>query len=264
MIKQVKNQIKELGLFPKKSMGQNFLVDEKMVTRIIRRGVQTENSNFLEIGPGLGALTNPLIEMGRPLILMELDPILVKYWRSRGQRVIEGNALKYNWEELSDGDFTLVSNLPYQISSRLVVDLSTSAACIKDMILMFQKEVAQRISARPRTKSYGFLTVIAQSFWCVDRVADLSLKSFYPPPKVSSRVLAFKRLCVEYGDEFVNFVKSGFSQRRKFLVKNLLSIQDLSMMESSKALEEMGLSTNVRAEELSPSQFVELFKKTCG
>lgn len=261
MIEKVKSQMQELGISPKRSMGQNFLIDEEMISKIVRCVRLTENSNLLEIGPGLGALTDCLMEMGRPLILMELDRVLVEYWKSRGQRVIESDALKYDWDKLGHEDFTLVSNLPYQISSRLVIDLSTSAVNIKNMVLMFQKEVAQRISAKPRTKNYGFLTVVAQSFWCVDKVVDLSPKSFYPIPNISSRVLALRRLDVKYNGEFVNFVKCGFAQRRKFLAKNLLSVRVPITMSPAAALEEMGLSAKVRAEELSPSQFVELFKR---
>ena len=264
LVEKVKSRMRELGISPKRSMGQNFLIDEGVISKVVQCTSLTDSSNLLEIGPGLGALTDRLIELGRPLTLMEFDCVLAEYWRSQGQRVIESDALKYNWGELRSGSFTLVSNLPYQISSRLVIDLSTSAMNIRDMVLMFQKEVAQRISARPRTKNYGFLSIIAQSFWYVDRVVDISPKSFYPMPNVASRVLVFKRLDVGYDSEFVDFVKCSFAKRRKMLAKNLLSMKVLNMMELVKILEDIGLGAKVRAEELSPSQFVELFKKVYG
>ena len=305
MIEKWKKRLLELGIFPKRSMGQNFLIDEEGISKIIQHTNLTKNPNLLEIGPGLGALTDHLVGLGRPLILMELDRVLADYWRSQGQRVLECDALKFDWGELArvshesfgslatetlphrifamggdrslvkgevnsvalgaKGDFTLVSNLPYRISSRLVVDVCTGAPNIKNMLLMFQKEVAQRILARPREKDYGFLSVVSQSFWGIDRVVDFSPRSFYPVPRVASRVLSFKRLCVEpYMEGFVTFVKCSFSHRRKLLAKNLLSLGVSNKVEPIKVLQEMGWGSRVRAEELTPAQFVKLFEEICG
>ena len=250
--------MEELSLSPKKSLGQNFLIDKKGVSKIVQHVKLTNNPYLLEIGPGLGALTDHFVKWERSLVLMELDSVLAEYWRNQGQRVIECDALKYRWTDWKEGNLTLVSNLPYQISSRLMVDISVKAPYVKDMVLMFQKEVAERILAYPRNKDYGFLSVISQSFWCVSRGGDLASVAFYPRPQVASRVLLFSRLPVEVDvKKFVGFVKCGFSHRRKLLAKNLLSA---GVVEPEKVLEALG-QRGVRAEELTPRQFMELFNK---
>lgn len=286
--------MKELGISPKRSMGQNFLIDEAGGSRILEAVRRTQNSHVVEVGPGLGALTDLLIESGCQLTLIEFDSVLAKYWEAREPRVsvIECDALKYRWSELESGPLTLVSNLPYQISSRLLIDISVSAPSINHMVLMFQKEVAQRIMAQPRSKAYGFLSVVSQSFWAITSIMDLSPRSFYPKPNVASRVLSFQRIpCFKEidslssegtkvpkiegdgggrgnfhkGMEFIRLVKCSFTHRRKLLAKNLQPFRTPhGAMEPLRALEEMTWGDKVRAEELSPSKFVKLFKKIYG
>ncbi len=125
---------------------------------------------------------------------------------------------------------------------------------------MFQKEVAQRLMSETRSKEYGMLSVMAQLHFKMKKVADCAPKDFFPAPKVASRVLAFERLPVEgLGLPFLRFVKAAFAFRRKFLLKNLGGVVDKAKV--LRAFEEMGLSDKARAEELSPRQFAELFKK---
>ncbi len=272
--KKVKDLMKALGIIPKKSMGQNFLIDSNIISKIIQQVGHTESPHFLEIGPGLGALTELLSDIsqkrGGSLTLIELDRKLAEYWRSRGQKVIEADALKYSWNKLGSlKNLTVVSNLPYQISSRLVIDLSFSSPFISNMVLMFQKEVAQRISTPPRTKDYGVLTVIAQSFWETRKVVDVSPSCFYPVPHISSQVLIFQRRKLPFvlSWEFACFVKHCFAQRRKFLLKKLLllgtstRLDPVTRLDLVRILEEMGFSPQVRAEELGPLQFVDLFQR---
>lgn len=277
MIEKLKKRMRELGLSPKRSLGQNFLIDERGISKMIQQAKATKNLWCLEIGPGLGALTDSLMDWGDSLVLMELDSVLAEYWRSQGLQVLECDALKYSWRGWSEGNVTLISNLPYQIASRLIVEISVQAPYIRDMVLMFQKEVAQRIGAYPGSPDYGFLSVVSQSFWNLKRVMDLAPSSFYPQPKVASRVLSFSRLCgrlqgeslreerpIRQMERFVGFVKCSFSQRRKLLVNNLLSLGLTQRMRPVKALEEMGWNVRVRAQELTPLQFMQLFKKVVG
>ena len=258
----------ELGFTPKRSLGQNFLINPHGVDKIIEHTLLSDNPHILEVGPGFGALTDALIPSTPSLTLVELDSALADYWRSREQKVIECDILKCNWSQWEKADpCTLVSNLPYQVSSRLVIEVSLSAPFIKNMVLMFQKEVAERISSPPQSKNYGFLSIISQSFWSIDKVMDLSPQSFYPPPRVASRVLSFHRLNfppVKNAKAFVTFVKCGFSHRRKLLAKNLLSPRIPHRVDPAQALEEMGWNPHTRAEDLNPQQFVDLFKKVCG
>jgi 16S rRNA (adenine1518-N6/adenine1519-N6)-dimethyltransferase len=157
----------------------------------------------------------------------------------------------------------LVSNLPYQISTHLVVDRCFGPAELKWMVLMFQKEVAQRLMAEPRTKEYGLLSVMVQLHFKMSKVADAAPQDFFPAPKVASRVLAFERMEAQgLGMPFFKFTKAAFAFRRKFLLKNLKGVVDKAKQaRMAPILEEMGHSLKARAEELTPPDFAELFRK---
>lgn len=257
LLDQVKDHLKSLGASPKRALGQNFLVDEYIIQKIIDRVKRLKSEQLIEVGPGLGALTEPLQEFKLPLTLIELDQSFAKMWREQSIDVVEEDALKINWNALQLKEpTTFVSNLPYQISSSLVIEMSLGPLEIKNMVLMFQKEVAQRITAKPKTKAYGLLSVIAQTYWDVFFVLDAAPACFYPPPKVASRVLHFqrKRSHEDFSRSFLKFVKKAFAQRRKFLVKNL------GNEVQPEDLESMGINPKVRAEELSPEQFQSLFQ----
>ncbi|OQW50303.1 MAG: hypothetical protein A4S09_00480 [Proteobacteria bacterium SG_bin7] len=239
---------------PKRSLGQNFLVNQAVIDKIISAVCDFHPQNIIEVGPGTGALTKHLMKMKLPLILVELDRDLAVKWKEEKQNVIEGDALKVAWEGFASiSETVFVSNLPYQISSSIVIDRSVEPFCIKGMVLMFQKEVAQRLMAKKSTPDYGMLSVIAQVFWRIEKVCDADPKSFNPPPNVASRVLRFVRKESEVVDrkKFLSFIKSAFAQRRKLLSKNLNVERE--------SLTRLGFKETVRAEELSPEEFVTLF-----
>lgn len=257
-----------LGIAAKKSLGQNFLVSDGVIERIIQKTRSLKPEVLIEIGPGPGALTYFLRQMGCPLRVIELDHVLARYWREQGLDVTEADALQLDWKEFLQppGNKVLVSNLPYQISSSIVIDRSLDLEGLDHMVLMFQKEVAQRIAAKPRTENYGLLSVIAQTFWQTETVTEAGPRDFSPPPKVASRVLAFARKPrpVQNPRAFLGFVKAAFAQRRKLLKKNLSSFyQQKNVSEEALHawLQEMGFPETARAEELSPEQFVSLYKK---
>ena len=254
-------RLQELQGAPKRSLGQNFLVAEHVVERILQ-AVAAETGDLLEVGPGLGTLTDELIATGRPLRLIELDKKFAQYWRERGQNVIEADALAIDWRELNLPDPTiLVSNLPYQIAASLVIERSLQPSGVRSMILMLQKEVGERVTASPSTAEYGLLSVVAQVFWRVDKLMDASPQNFYPPPRVASRVLRFRALGgAEWRDggrrkSLLALVKAGFAQRRKLLYKNLGAYAPANWQE---LLTQVGAHAQARAEELSPDQFVKL------
>jgi 16S rRNA (adenine1518-N6/adenine1519-N6)-dimethyltransferase len=274
---ELRKRLEDMGASPKKSLGQNFLISDGVVQKIITAARDTQAAALVEIGPGPGSLTDHLCEMQVPLRLVELDRQFAQYWRDRNIEVIEGDALQINWSSLvtAAAGTVLVSNLPYQISASLVVEMSIHAPVFESMILMFQKEVAQRIRAPEDSDHYGFLSVIAQSFWVLDTVCDAGPRDFFPPPKVASRVLRFARrplpsankaagqghhLPFENRPAFLKFVKGAFSQRRKQMAKILLHH---GLFANSAALEKacgsMGLRPDARAEQLSVAQFHELF-----
>lgn len=247
----------ELGIAPKRSLGQNFLVSEMVVDKIVKAAEKLPADKLIEIGPGLGALSDRLREL-KPLTLIELDRSFAEYWRKQGLEVLEDDALKVLWPDiLQGGRKAIVSNLPYQISSRLVMELSFVSPRPVGMILMFQKEVAERLMAQTRTKDYGLLSVVAQTYWDMTVVTNAGMQDFYPSPQVGSRVLLFKPKVHEQTAQFLEFVKAAFAQRRKFLLKNLSAFS----ADWHSAFEEIGLNPDVRAEVLTPEQFWKLFEK---
>jgi len=273
-------RLEEIGAQgPKRSLGQNFLISENIIGRIIKAVQRNAAQEIIEIGPGLGSLTDELITLGQPLTLIELDQKFIQYWQRRLAgldrknpcQIISGDALRIDWKNIFQTERALlVSNLPYQISSSLVIDLSMRPHRLSAMILMFQKEVAQRITAVERSKDYGLLTVIAQNFWQIDFLCECGPRDYFPAPNVAGRVLVFiLRKDIEnvleesQRLEFLKFVKAGFSHRRKHLYNNLrdhyFSSRDKSEEILLKAFEHLQLSRNARAEELSPSLFKDLF-----
>jgi 16S rRNA (adenine1518-N6/adenine1519-N6)-dimethyltransferase len=253
---RLKSRMEALSHYTKKSLGQNFLVSDVVIGRIIQAVEDEAPEKLLEIGPGLGALTDLLIEKYNSYQLIELDSSLVKFWQSQNMPVIEGDALQIDWTKI-DYD-VLVSNLPYQISSSIVIERCIDQNPCRSMILMFQKEVAQRIRARHHTEEYGLLTVIAQEFWDITTVSEAGPRDFNPAPKVASRVLKFKRKESPVIDRkgYLSFVKSCFKQRRRILKSNLESSQHepfLAWIEKNK------LSEKVRVEELSIIQIRDLY-----
>jgi len=258
----LKARLEAMGLHPKKAFGQNFLVNPQVIGKIIRAVQDTPHTDLMEIGPGLGALTEPLLKAGLKPRLIELDEDLVRHWRDQGYEVLFEDALRVNWNSLGlRSGSMLVSNLPYQISSSLVIDRCAGPEELQHMVLMFQKEVAQRLMAEPRTKEYGLLSVMAQLHFKMRKVSDCAPGDFFPPPKVASRVLAFERINgVTLGPKFLSFLKQAFGFRRKFLLKNLRAVVDKSQLERlPEIMARCGLSAQVRAEELTPAQFVTLF-----
>lgn len=260
--------LQELGIMAKRSLGQNFLVSDVVISRIIEKVTSLAPDELIEVGPGPGALTYFLRQMQKPLTVIELDRVIAEYWKNQGLNVIEDDALKLDWSSFYTPGKRLVfvSNLPYQISSSIVIERSLESEGAEAMVLMFQKEVAQRIRASAKTEAYGLLSVIAQTFWKTEVVSEAGPRDFDPPPRVASRVLAFQRVPCDIAnrEDFLKFTKAAFAQRRKLLKKNLSDIvhrKKLTEMDLIGWLKEMGLPETARAEELSPSQFQVLYKK---
>ncbi len=268
--KNIKAQMREMGFSPKKFLGQNFLINHLIIQKIVSTVKTLSPSLIVEVGPGLGALTDELIQLNRPVCVVERDTLLCRYWRKKQVSVLEGDILKLPWESQLLSDSVLVGNLPYQVASRLLLKCCPGSHLLKAMVLMFQKEVAQRIVSVPGSKSYGILTVLSQSFWEVEELLRASLSDFYPRPKVAGRVLVFrkKKHFPKKIPTFFLFVKFCFAQRRKFLLSRLskwdfdyVSIRDIKKRKNrlENIFDEIGLSPFVRAEELSPAQFMLLF-----
>ena len=195
--------------------------------------------------------------------MVELDRQLAEHWRQEGLSVLEADALQIDWQQFEkhEGPRVLVSNLPYQISSSLVIDRCLDAEPLDFMVLMFQKEVAQRLRARQQDELYGMLSVVAQSFWKMETLLEASSRDFFPPPKVASRVLSFtkKPTPVENKRKYFKFVKACFLHPRKLLVSNLQEGQGIAKEVSLEILKKMKFSEKARAGELSVQHFVDFF-----
>lgn len=261
---RLRKVLEETGHLAKKSLGQNFLVSDKVIEKILAEA-PTDVDRLIEIGPGPGAITEGLLALGIPLQLIELDTTMAEYWRAKGVAVMEEDALRADWSQLITSKTALISNLPYQISSSLVIDRSLDPVPLKKMVLMFQKEVAQRIRAVASTENYGMLSVIAQNFWKMKMVTEAGPQDFFPPPRIASRVLAFEPLPVPADfdrQKFLEFVKAAFSQRRKLLKSNLAQWRSSRGIPEEILLAKLGtfgLKDTARAEELTPAQFQEFY-----
>ncbi len=247
----------ELGFHHKKALGQNFLVTESVVQKIVAASRAFSPQSVIEVGPGLGSLTDELSRLQARYMAIELDRRLVDFWRAQKLQVVEADALQLDWAILKRAEpSVLVSNLPYQISSRLLVDRCLDAHPFAGMVLMFQKEVAQKILCRSGEREFGFLAALVQSCWKVKFLLEAAPRDFDPAPKVASRVLVFEPLPnwdSRRARHFLDFLKAAFTQPRQTLVKNLEKHH--SRDELKELLAAFGLSPTVRPHQLSLEQF---------
>ncbi len=205
----------------RKRFGQHFLVDEAVIDGIVRTIQPRPGQAIVEVGPGLGALTQPLLERAGALTVIELDRDLAARLRQRpGLTVIESDVLKVDFAALSPQPLRVVGNLPYNISSPILFHLLPFAARVQDQHFMLQKEVVERMAAAPGSKAYGRLSVMLQWRYRIDEVLDVPPEAFDPPPKVDSAVVRMVPLPEAPGVDFARLealVAVAFSQRRKLL-----------------------------------------------
>lgn len=248
----------------RKRFGQNFLTDQGIISRIIRSISPQDGDILVEIGPGQGALTLPLLEQMPRLTVVELDRDLVARLQILQQQfpgltIVEGDALRFDFAQLAQGDGSLrvVGNLPYNISTPLIFHLLRSAALIKDMHFMLQKEVVERMAAAPGSRDYGRLSVMVQYFCQVDSLFGVPPECFHPRPKVDSAIVRLKPyrelpVVADDFDLFKRVVNTAFQHRRKTLRNTLRNLVP------AEALEGLDVDLSRRPEVLSLSEFVTL------
>jgi 16S rRNA (adenine1518-N6/adenine1519-N6)-dimethyltransferase len=261
-------------LHPKKQLGQNFIVDPGFTEMIVKRAGILPEDIILEIGAGLGALTIPLARRAKKVFAIEKDrqiiPILNREILVSGLTniiIIEKDILSVDINALVEdmgGKIVVMGNLPYNISSQILVQLIRSRKGIRRAVLMFQKELAQRITAETGCKDYGRLTVMLRYCSNIKKLVDAKASLFFPKPKVDSEILEliFKRdIDHEAADEAFLFkvIKAGFGNRRKTL-KNALAASELNMDPNTakRVLETSGIDPVRRAETLTVEEFVTL------
>ena len=272
-LKRTKEILNKYNLHAKKGYGQNFLIDPNVVNRIVDEAHIDKECGVIEIGPGIGSLTEVLVSSAKKVICYEIDKDMVdilndNFKGCQNLKIIEKDFLKADLREdldyFSDCKKVLVvSNLPYYITTPIVFKLLGEEAEINDFYFMVQKEVGERFSGKPKTKDYNSLSV-AIMFQADSKILfNVSRNSFYPAPNVDSVIINIKKVQKDYKvnnkAEFLKFVQSIFSQRRKTLVNNLSVSCSLSKAEIEEKLEENGFKKTVRSEELEVSQIVNLY-----
>ena len=244
----------------KKKFGQNFLVDQTVIADIVRCIRPQPNDNMVEIGPGLGALTRPLLQHLHKLHVVEIDrDIIARLKTDYPQDTIvihEGDALQFDFATL-DAPLRIVGNLPYNISSPLLFHFAAFAARITDMHFMLQNEVVERMVAAPSTPQYGRLSVMLQYRFEMEKLLDVPPQSFRPAPKVDSAIVRMiplpgEKITVNNEALFARIVADAFGQRRKTL-RNTLKAW---LAEADFA--QLGINAQLRAENLGVAEFTRI------
>ncbi len=239
---------------PRKRFGQNFLVDHRIINQIISTISPKNDDSIVEIGPGKGAITFPIIEHLDHLSAIEIDRDLISILKSKEQEkltIYQADALTFDFSQIPN-KLRIIGNLPYNISSPLLFHLLDYRKQIIDMTFMLQKEVVDRIVAPPGNKTYGRLSVMMQAFYEVELMFVVPKESFEPQPKIESAILYLKtreQPLVKNSKPLEEIVKLAFSQRRKTLKNCLKSVLNQSQTE---------IDLSQRAEMLSTENFVTL------
>ena len=261
--------LNKYGLRANKKLGQNFLINESIIYDIVKKANVTKEDVVIEIGPGLGSLTKELINNAKKVIAIELDPNMIDILKSRfgifdNFEVIYGDVLKIDLEELIKGydSVKVVANLPYYITTPIIMKLLEDRLKIKSITVMVQKEVGERICATHKDKEYGAITVSVQYYSEPQIIIDVPKENFLPAPEVDSCVIRLdmrEKPLVSLKDEklFFRLVKGAFTQRRK-TINNSLTCSGKSKEEIIAALNKLGIDSKLRAENLSIQQYADI------
>lgn len=267
--------LQKYGFVFQKRFGQNFLIDTHVLDRIIQASEITKDDFVLEIGPGIGTMTQYLADSAREVTAVEIDDALIpilkdtlKEWDN--VNVIHGDILKTDIRKIADEKnqgrpIKVVANLPYYITTPIIMGLFESHVPLESVTVMVQKEVADRMQAGPGTKDYGALSLAVQYYSEAEIVANVPPNCFMPRPNVGSAVIRLtchKDCPVKVTDEkwMFRIIRASFNQRRKTLQNGLGNDASLPVTkeQAKTAIESMGLSATIRGEALSLAQFAEL------
>lgn len=263
--------ISHYSIKPRKSLGQSFLIERSIIENIAATANITKEDVVVEIGSGIGVLTEKLAENAAKLIAVELDNRLVevlkeKFFKYENVQICSGDILKFDFRTITvdqQHKMKVVGNIPYNISSPLLFHLFSFRKIISSFVLMLQKEVVQRLVAHPGSKNYGVPSVILQMFTDLEKVMDVPAVCFYPRPKVDSSVIKgcfFENPKIELLDEefFIKLVRESFSQRRKTLINNLKKsklLEGVAEFVLKETLVYAGIDPQRRGETLSFEEF---------
>ena len=272
--------LQKYGFVFQKRFGQNFLIDTHVLEKIIRASEITKDDFVLEIGPGIGTMTQYLADSARAVTAVEIDDALIpilqdtlKDWDN--VNIIHGDILKTDIQKIADEKnqgkaIKVVANLPYYITTPIIMGLFESHVPVESITVMVQKEVADRMQTGPGSKDYGALSLAVQYYAEPEIVANVPPNCFMPRPKVGSAVIRLKRHKeppVQVQDEKLMFrlIRASFNQRRKTMAKGLKKSQELNYTKEQveSAISACGLPLNIRGEALSLEQFAALTNAFC-
>ena len=254
-----------MKIIPKKSLGQNFLIDIDVIEKICNSGNINENNNVLEIGPGTGNLTEFILQKKpKKFHVIEKDERLINNLKEKFDKkltIINEDILSYDLKSLSDKDLVIFGNLPYNISSQILANFiyySYSEFSYKKLVLMFQKEVADRILAEENSKNYGRLSIFSSWKLNIKKIMDINPSSFFPKPKVMSSLLIFEPkinyIKFKNSKNLEHITNVFFNQRRKMIKKPL----NILFKNSNKVIDELDLDINLRPQNLKKETFYKI------
>ena len=256
-----------------KSLGQNFLIDDNVIDRILEGARLSETDRIIEVGPGIGTLTREMGKVAEIVVAIEIDKTLIPILKETladldNVEVVNEDILKVDVqglinEKLNGGPVKLVANLPYYKTTPIVMKILEEDIHVTDIVVMVQKEVADRMNAKPSTKDYGALSVAVQYYCDTEIVAKAPRHMFVPQPNVDSIVIGLhvrdeKKYVVDNEDIFFKTVKASFGQRRKTLLNSLGGLGFLSKDQIREALQAANIDEKRRGETLSIDEFANL------
>lgn len=266
--------LKKYNIFANKSLGQNFLINDEVIEKIVEAANIGEEDLVIEIGPGLGTLTNQLLKKAKKVIAIELDKRMLTILEDRFSlydnfEVINADVLKVNLKEIINKEkmhvknVKVVANLPYYITTPIVMKLLEDKLDIESITVMVQKEVAKRLAATPGEKLSGAITYAVNYYCNPEEIIIVPNTSFIPEPEVESEVIKLslrKELPVKLKNEklFFDLIKASFMQRRKTLINGISNSGLMSKEEIKILLKKVGLEEKVRGEELTLEDFAKL------
>lgn len=264
---EMKEVLAKRGIQLTKSLGQNFLHDGNLLRKIAEAANLTKSDKVLEVGPGLGPLTELLVAQAGEVLAIEKDKRLFEFLEPRfaaagNLELRHDDALEYLKREARDwSEWKMVANLPYSVASPILVELAQARGCPQRIVVTLQAEVARRLIAKTDEDDYGVLSLLMQLRYEPAGHFKIPAECFFPAPDVDSMCVALARreqplLPVELHKKFDHLVKLGFSQRRKMMLKLLKQEWDAEKL--AAAFEKLGLSPQIRAEKVSLEQFVDL------
>ena len=277
-LRETKTILSKYGLRANKRFGQNFLVNDNILDNIVDVADINENELVIEIGPGLGNLTNYILKRATYSLLVEIDQNMIKvltdrFKNKKNYKLISMDILKVNIDEeikkieeeknITFKNVKVVANLPYYITTPIIFKLLQDSTRITEVVVMVQKEVAQRMVAKCNTKDYGILTLMVKYLSEANISFLVPKESFIPAPNVTSAIIILKknkRYTVENEEIFINLVHSAFAQRRKTMINSLFSTKfnNFTKGELIELFNKLGIDGNVRAEQLEIEDFIRI------